>query len=88
MISELIHISHHGRVLCHRYEAGMMFVVDFQEATGMNMDLLCPDCHRRHQQICGMIGADVPLSKVTQIGTAEKRLIVACMDSERVYNKV
>ena len=82
----LIHITHNASILCHGYEAGLMLTVDFIEAAGMNRKLLCGDCRRRYRNITRMIGAAPPLSKEIRIGTAEKRLIVAQMEAERISN--
>ncbi|MGV8094484.1 MAG: hypothetical protein AB2L24_21735 [Mangrovibacterium sp.] len=84
MDSIFIHITHNARILCHTYEAGLMLTVDFNDATGMNPDQLCPDCHRRHLQICQMIGAVPTQSKEIRIGPADKRLILQKMKNKPI----
>jgi hypothetical protein len=80
-----IHITRNGKILCHAYEAGLMLTINFQEASGMNPELLCTDCCSRHRNICTMIGAIPPLAKEIRIGSAEKKMILSQIKESKSY---
>jgi len=84
-MKQQVHITRNGRILCHAQNAGLVLTVDFQEATSWVVTELCPDCYRRHHNICAMIGANKPLKSTREIGAVEKHLILDRMRSESIF---